>query len=315
VGLGRLRQREGGPDAHTQLPGGHASQDVGGASLEAHPVGDVVKEHRTREEERALLGENQRVDGVDGTAGVPEQDHHPPGSEAVQTLLCGDLPHPVVDHVHALAVGETTHRLGEVLLGVEDHLVGSRLPSELRLLLGGDRAQDAGPGPLCHLNQEQPHPSGGGVYETGVTALQGVRARGEIVGGETLEHHRGRVAGLDLGGNGHRLVLGNDHPLRVGAGDPRPGDAASRSKDGNLLPDVDHDPGALQSGGEGQRVRVEAGSVVHVDEVQPRRLHPHQELARARGGLVQLGQLQDLGTTVTVHADGSHGNLLPSLPV
>ena len=70
------------------------------------------------------------------------------------------------------AAGDAVHLRNEVLLRVEDHVIRSGLPGQLRLLLRRDGADDVRAAHLGHLREQQADASRGRVYETGVSRLQ-----------------------------------------------------------------------------------------------------------------------------------------------
>jgi hypothetical protein len=68
-------------------------------------------------------------------------------------------------------------------------------------------------------------------------------------------------------------------------------------------PDALDDPGAFDPGRERQRLRIEAGAVIDVDEVEPDRVLAESDLAGA--GLADLDRLplQDLGAARLMDSD------------
>src|SRR5262249_53406310 len=142
--------------------------------------------------------------------------------------------------------------------------------------------------------------------QAGVAGFQGVGRAGEVVGGHPLEHGGGSLPGSDAVGQrdeprGRRLGLLGVGPLHAG-----PGHAVAGRHLPHPVAHALHGPRPLLAGGEGGGDLVEAGPMVDVDEVDPRRLDPHDGLPRARGGIGDLFVAQHLGAAVLVDADGFH---------
>ena len=235
--------------------------------------------------------------------------------EAVEALLGGRLPHRVVDDVDASASGESLHRLEEVLLRVQDDLVGARLARERGLGLGAHGADHAGAAPLRHLHEEEAHAPRRRVHEAGVALLQREGARAEVVGGHALQHRgRGRV-GAQARRDGHRAVGREEHVLGVGAEHVRPRDPVSLAEEGHARPHGGHDARALHARDERQRVRVEAGAVVDVDEVDAGRLHPDHDLPGSGRRDGHVGETQHVGPAKALDSNRLHGNTPALEPV
>ena len=128
------------------------------------------------------------------------------------------LAHGVVDDVDAFAARDTVRLLDEVLLGVEDDLVGPRLPGELRLLLGACGPDHGRPPQLRDLDEKEPDTAGRGVHERRLAFLQREGAVRQVVCRHPLEHHGGGDPRLDERGvERHEVLGGGDHVLGVGS--------------------------------------------------------------------------------------------------
>src|SRR5205807_7352282 len=117
---------------------------------------DVVDEARARQEQRALRVQHLWIERADRAARLAVEHHQPAERETVEPLVERRPADRIVDDLHALAGGQPLPLGLEVLLRVEDGLVRSRLTRELGLLLGRDRADNAGAAHLRDLTQEQP---------------------------------------------------------------------------------------------------------------------------------------------------------------
>src|SRR2546425_8917561 len=126
VRLRRLRERELALDAHRQFSALAPTQQLAGPREQLRPRRDAVRQRGPGEEQRALLAQHLRVERSHCSARLTVQDHHAPGREATETLLEGGLPDGIVDHLQPGPVRQTLHFSLEVLLGVQDNVVGAR---------------------------------------------------------------------------------------------------------------------------------------------------------------------------------------------
>src|SRR5579884_4142171 len=93
VRRGRLRERELAADAQLQRARADPAEHLLGARQQLGPRRHVVRETRPREEQRALLAEQLRIERADRPARLPEQHQHAPRGETVQALGEGGLAH------------------------------------------------------------------------------------------------------------------------------------------------------------------------------------------------------------------------------
>ena len=197
-----------------------------------------------------------------------EQHEHPAGAQRGQRRVEGVLADAVVGDGDPAAAGEPPHLAGEVVDGpVVDDVLGAHRPSR-RALVGptGRRDDRATAGPH-HLHEQLADPTGRGVHEGDVTRLHGIRAGGEVVRGQALEHHGRR--GLEVDPLGHE----DEHGCREGgeargaAQRLRPGDAVTGGEPLDPFTGGDDRAGALVAADERGGVRVDALALVDVDEV------------------------------------------------
>src|SRR5262249_41866512 len=144
VGLTGPVEREGDVYAHLKLAVGDPAEEVSGAPEQLVAAGDVVTERGAGQEERASGAEHLGIERRDGSAGLAEEHEVAAGVEAVEAAIEGGPADRVVDDVDAFVVGEVARLGDEILLGVEDDVVGAGLAGELCLGFGADRANDAG---------------------------------------------------------------------------------------------------------------------------------------------------------------------------
>src|SRR5277367_204563 len=81
---------------------------------------DVMLQRGTRDEERALGGQLDEIEGWDCSAGTSEENHRAAQTEDVQRLLEGGLADGIIDDVDAAAICEALGFGFEVGLRVED---------------------------------------------------------------------------------------------------------------------------------------------------------------------------------------------------
>jgi hypothetical protein len=124
----------------------------------------VAGEGGPGEKEAALPVQGLDVERRHGTAGGAEEHHVASGMQAVEAVAEGALAYAVVDDVDALAAGDAPRLLYEVLLGVDDHLVGSCVLREPGLLFAAGGPDDGGTPHLGHLAEQEPHAAGRRVH-------------------------------------------------------------------------------------------------------------------------------------------------------
>jgi hypothetical protein len=261
-----------------------------GACLEIGAGGDVVAERGAGDEERAHGRETDEVEGRHGAAGSAEEHQHATGLEALERLIEGGFAHRVIDDGKAFAVGDALYLVDEVLLGVEDHLVGAGAAGEGGLLFGGDGGDDPGATLFGHLGEEQPGATGSGVDQHGFAGLDGVGGVGEVVGGHALEEGGGRLVGGDAIGHADKLGDGGDGLLGVGSANATPGNTVAHLEGGDIGAEGDYGSRSLLAGDEGQLGGIAALAEVGVDEVHARGLDGDEGLTRCgdRGGKLEI---------------------------
>ena len=119
-------------NAQSELAGLQPVKHVPGAKMQFLPGRGVVDKGGARQEYRAVPGEQQRVYGRYGAAGIAEEHEVPPGPKTIHAFFPGGFPHRVVCDVHAPAVREAIDFGFEILFGVSDSIIRSRVPCQLR---------------------------------------------------------------------------------------------------------------------------------------------------------------------------------------
>lgn len=146
----RLAEREGRVDLHLHRARTDHGEEVGGRREEVLPPCGVGHQRRARQEEGALLGEEERGDRSNGARSVAVGDQETERRQAVEGALERVLPDGVVDDPDSGAAGDLLHPGDEALPRRDDDVVTPRLAREGRLGVGGDgadhgRAEASGP--------------------------------------------------------------------------------------------------------------------------------------------------------------------------
>lgn len=104
----------------------------------------IVKQGRAGQIKRALRVQDCRIERWNRAARLAEEDHHAAAGQRVETLVERSPAYPVIHHLDAPSGGEAPDLGREVLLVVEDDLVGSGLAGEAGLVLRRGGGEDAG---------------------------------------------------------------------------------------------------------------------------------------------------------------------------
>jgi hypothetical protein len=171
---------------------------------------------------------------------------------------------------------------------------------------GGDELQAQRPGPLAG---DQAHAAGRGMPQHVVAGLQAFgrqRLLQQVLHRQALEHHAGGGVEGDVVGQLAHLRRGHDarfavRARRVGG----VGGAVTDLQVRDTLAHRFHHAGAFHAQRQRQRVLVQAGALVDVDEVQPAGVVADADLARAGLAHGHVDQLQLLGAAVGGDLDGA----------
>jgi hypothetical protein len=292
-------------DGDLQRAVGDGAEHLPGTPLELVPLGDVVRQRGTGEEQRAAGVQPLDVERRDLPAGRAEEHHRPARAQARQRGVEGVLADSVVDDVRARLAGGLAQRCGQVVrAAVVDHRVGAAGAHRLALLRPAGGADDPGTPGLEQLDEELADPTGRGVDDGDGALRRGIGARDEVVRGETLQRGgRSDVIGHSVG-----------HQDEAGGSDGRvPGAGAGHHRPGDPVPDRDGvDPvahgddmtRALAAQDERGLTRVDALAQVDVDEVDPHGRHLDEGLSRPGVPRRPVLHLEHLGATVGRNDEG-----------
>src|SRR4051794_38665972 len=158
-----------------------------GGSLVILALGDVVEQRRPCREERSLLLQQADVESLDlprrRTVGHESAER----ADAIERAREGRLADAVIDDVAERALGDLLHALDEILLIVEDDVLGAGLPGEFRLGLRARRADHGRAERLAPLAQQQADAASRRMNEDRVALLHLERAAQEILRGQSLQ--------------------------------------------------------------------------------------------------------------------------------
>ena len=203
--------------------------------------------------------------------------------------------------------------LGDALVAVQDRVRATVRSSQIGLLLRAHGPDHVGADGAEPLAGDEPDAARGGGEQYVVPGLDRVRSPHEVLDGRTLQHHRGGDVVRD------RLRQADEAPAREHTGFAvrsdgavaRVGDAVPRGQVVDTLADgLDH-AGRLRTGREGQRLRVESCTMIHIDEVQSDRRVPDQNLSGPGKTRVPVDPFEHLRPARSAHDNGTlHRTLL-----
>src|SRR5258708_35457682 len=122
-------------------------------------------ERRTGSEQRAFGLQNVDIEGLDLPRGTAEAHEHAERLDAVERSWKGRLANPVIDHLAELATGDFLHLRNEILIALENNMMGAVLPRELGLLLRADGPDHIGTEVARPLACDEADAAGGGMNE------------------------------------------------------------------------------------------------------------------------------------------------------
>ena len=129
--------------------------------------------------------------------------------------------------------------------------------------------------------------------------------------GHPLQHGGGGAFRLEPLRERHQARRRDGLMGSVGAHRSCPGDAIARFEVAHALAHRLHRARAFLPGDERQRHLVGAAALVDVDEIDPRRLHAHQDLARLGLRRGKVLKLHLFGAALRLYADRFHARLSP----
>ena len=219
----------------------------------------------------------------------------------------------VVDHRHALAVGDLADPLRDVLARGDDDMGAAVGAGDLGLRVGADGADHGDAERARELAGDQPDAAGGGVVEDRLAALQRMDLPEQVLGGHALHHQRAGGAVLDAVGDRDQHV--GRHHAHLGIGALRPeqvADPVAGTDVGDAGPDRLDDADGVGAEAVRQRHRVAAGAEVDVDEVDRDVGVPDPRLSRPGLADLDLLEPEHFRPAELVDANGvGHGVSLP----
>src|ERR1041385_6080116 len=155
VRLRCLRERELALDAHRQFSALEPAEQLARPPEQRGACRGVWRQRGPGEEQRALLAQHLRVERPRRSARLAVQHHHAPERKAAEALLERRLPNGIVDHLQPGSVRQTLHFSLEVLLGVQDNVVGACPACQRGLLARRDRAEHSCPPEFGDLAEQE----------------------------------------------------------------------------------------------------------------------------------------------------------------
>ncbi len=162
---------------------------------------------------------------------------------------------------------------------------------------------------LGELDEQEPDPARRGVHERRLSFLKGEGAVREVVGGHALEHHRGGNPRLDERDvEGHQVLGGGDHVLRVGPRCAREGHVISSGHVLDALTHGVHLARAFEPERAWHVAGVESRALVDVDKVHAGGGELYARLAGARFGDLDFLVTEGLRPAKLVYLYGLHNS-------
>src|ERR1700736_3863513 len=137
-----------------------------------HPVTDLNALRQAHDVERSWSSEDRAI---------PAERTRP--AQHVERSLKSRRPGAVIDDMRAFATGETQRLLDEPTLGIDNHMVGARLPGCGDLFLRRDAPDDITAPQLDDLGQQQSYATRSGVDEGDVARLHRIKVGREVAFG------------------------------------------------------------------------------------------------------------------------------------
>ncbi|MCY1369681.1 hypothetical protein D9M69_567330 [compost metagenome] len=188
--FGGIGQREALLRLAHDAAGQHVAEEFVGHRQHVRAWVDVVNHRGPREPDRALGGQHLRIDdhGARRRAIAHERAAR---LQAIERGLQRVLAHRVVDHGHALALGDLAHTLGDVLARSHDGVRAAVGLGDGGLLVGADGADHRDAHGARPLAGDQAHATGGCVVQDGLATLQWIDLPEQVLRRHALHHQRG----------------------------------------------------------------------------------------------------------------------------
>ena len=144
-----------------------------------------------------------------------------------QAAVEGVLADAVVDHGHALAVGEPRAPRGAISVSVYRIISSAPASRASSSFAAVDTVPMTRPPSALIWDEQQPHATGRGVHEHVVARLHGIGRVAQVVRGHALQHRAGGTSRRYAVGHGSPRRLG--HPGQLGVAADRAAPSATRS--------------------------------------------------------------------------------------
>ena len=207
----RLRQRQAQPAA------ADAAQQIVHALARLRRIAHVIGQAGAGEEQRPGIAQRHRRDRFHQAGGIAVQHHQPARPHALDRLVQRRRSHRVIGDIDAAAIAPGFHRCNEVLVAIENHMVGAQGFDELRLRGAADRRQHGRAKLFGKLHQHMSDAAGRGVDQTGHAGRQLAGIMSQVVRGRALRRQAGDVFQVDAIGNLGGTPRRHRDVLRVGS--------------------------------------------------------------------------------------------------
>ena len=249
--------------------------------------------------------------------GGAEAHEHSKRPQAIERGREGRLADAVIDHIAEFSLGDFFHAGGEILLAIEDRVLGSGLFGELGFFGRAHRPDHGRAERLRPLAENESDPARRRVNEDRIARLHPKSPAQQILRGEALQHHRrGRLKGNALRQLDETVRL--DEPLpRVSAQVRGIGDPVAKLEIFHALADSGDFARALAAGREGKRGdRIGAAAKINVDEIDADRMVADKHFAARGRRRRDVLDPHHLGPANLVNPDSfCHGVLEPSIEI
>jgi hypothetical protein len=120
--------------------------------------------------------------------------------------------------VHAGAAGQIAHRIGNIGIGIIDHMVAAERCGDFGFFIAAGGADHGGAQMLCPLAENVADAAGGGMHQYPVAGLNRVGAAAEVPGGQAAHHDRGGGGIVDTARQVQQTLGGHQPLFGVAAG-------------------------------------------------------------------------------------------------
>ncbi|CAN0627694.1 protein of unknown function [Burkholderia multivorans] len=261
-------------------------------------IGDVVGQARAGQVQRALAGQNLRIEWRDLAGGSADTDHQAAPLEGIERRHESGLAHAVKDHGYTHPAGQFAHARGHILMTVVDRVIATVSARYFSFGVGRDRADHRQSDQFRPLRNDQSDTARCSMKQHGVARLERIDSAHQVGGGQAPHGHGCRGLAADgvrqldqkIGSNQALGAVGAQRvdEARVGhtVADRQMGDAGT---DG-----LDH-ACCLIAKAAGEWNRVGASAEVSIGKIKPHSHVADAYLSRPRLSNVDVLKAKDLG--------------------